>query len=219
VSVPDRRGPSTGDDDDGFPAGFFRRTDESSDDGFYVPDRFVTHIDERAVDAVGALYEDLRLDGRVLDVMSSWVSHFRRPPAELVVLGMNADELAANPAAAERVVHDLNGDPTLPFADGRFDAATCCVSVDYLVRPIEVFAEVRRALVDGGMFVCTISNRCFPTKVIHGWLAADRAGRCRIVAEYFARSGGWSEPVAAACTPPGTPGDPLDAVWATAVSR
>ena len=54
------------------------------------------------------LYDELGVpDGRVLDLMSSWVSHLRTPPAELVVLGMNAAELAANAAATERVVQDL----------------------------------------------------------------------------------------------------------------
>jgi SAM-dependent methyltransferase len=128
---------------------------------------------------------------------------------------MNDRELAANAAATSRLVHDLNADPRLPFADSRFDAVTCCVSIDYLTRPIEVFREVRRVLVDGGPFVCTFSNRCFPTKAIHGWLASDDRGHGAIVAEYFRRSGGWSEPEVALCTPPGTPGDPLYGVWAT----
>jgi SAM-dependent methyltransferase len=202
-------------DDHGFPSGFFRRTDDSPDECFYAPDRFVTHIDQRAVDAVGALYERLGLSGRVLDLMSSWVSHFRTPPTELSVLGMNDRELAANQAATSRCVHDLNADPRLPFADSRFDAATCCVSIDYLTQPIEVFREVHRVLVGGGVFVCTFSNRCFPTKAIHGWLASDDRGRSAIVSEYFRRSGGWTDPVVVHCTPPGTPGDPLYAVWAT----
>ena len=73
---------------------------------------------------------------------------------------------------------------------------------------------MRRVLVDGGQFVCTFSNRCFPTKAIAGWLSADDEGRCRIVAEYFRRSGGWAEPHVALCTPPHPPGDPLYAVWA-----
>ena len=60
------------------------------------------------------------------------------------MLGLNAVELAANPQAAERVVHDLNADPRLPFADASFDAVVNCVSVDYLVRPVEVLAEVAR---------------------------------------------------------------------------
>ena len=83
-------------DPHGFPPGFFRRTDESPDDGFYEPDRFVTHIDDRAIAAVGALYEHLGISGRVLDLMASWISHFRTPPSELSILGMNERELAAN---------------------------------------------------------------------------------------------------------------------------
>ncbi|MDP9465233.1 MAG: SAM-dependent methyltransferase, partial [Actinomycetota bacterium] len=71
-----------------FPPGFFRRIDEGADGEFYEFDRFVTHIDERAIAAVGVLYEHLGLNGRVLDLMSSWVSHFRSPPRELVALGM-----------------------------------------------------------------------------------------------------------------------------------
>ena len=47
---------------------------------------------------------------------------------------MNTAELAANPQASATVVHDLNADPRLPFADESFDAVVCCVSVDYLVR-------------------------------------------------------------------------------------
>ena len=197
-----------------FPSGFFRRSDESPDDQFYVPDRLVTHIDDRAIAAVGALYAELSIDGRVLDLMSSWISHFLEPPAELVVLGMNAFELEHNVAATRTVVHDLNIDPTLSFGDATFDAATCCVSVDYLTRPLEVFAEVRRVIVPGGLFVCTFSNRCFPSKAIHGWLAATDAGRCGIVAEYFRHSGGWDPPLTQLRTPAGTYGDPLYAVWA-----
>lgn len=203
-------------DEHGFPTGFFRRSDPSPDAQFYAFDRLVTHIDARAIAAVGTLYEHLGLTGRVLDLMSSWISHFRTPPAHLTVLGMNANELAANDVATERVVRDLNADPSLPFADGSFDAAVCCVSVDYLVQPIEVFREVRRVLVPGGLFVCTFSNRCFPTKAIAGWLRSDDDGRVAIVGEYFRRSGGWAEPQAALCTPPYTPGDPLYAVWASA---
>ena len=198
----------------GFPIGFFSRADELPDDEFYEPLRLVTHIDDRAIAAVGRLYEHLGIDGsapgsrRVLDLMSSWISHFRAAPAELVVLGMNGEELAANEAATERVVLDLNVEPALPFPDESFDAATCCVSVDYLVRPIEVFREVARVLRPSGVFVLTFSNRCFPTKAIRGWLANDDEGHVAIVREYFRRADGWAEPEAALCTAPGAPGDP-----------
>jgi SAM-dependent methyltransferase len=204
-----------------FPPGFFDRTDGAPDGAFYSWPRLVTHIDDRAIAAVGALYEELGVDGEVLDLMASWTSHFRRKPAALTVLGMNAVELAANPHAAKTVVHDLNAEPRLPFADESFDAAVCCVSVDYLVQPIEVFREVARVLRPGGVFVCTFSNRCFPTKAIRGWLTTTDREHCDVVCEYFRRSEGWQEPVAALRTPPsrsgaapaGEWGDPLYGVW------
>jgi SAM-dependent methyltransferase len=201
--------------DEDFPAGFFDREDPTPDDRFYVPDRLVTHIDEGAIDAVGALYDELGVDGEVLDLMSSWVSHFRVAPTRLMVLGMNDHELAANRQAAGRVIHDLNQDPMLPFEDEAFDDAVCCVSVDYLVRPVEVFAEVARVLRPGGRFVVTFSNRCFPTKVIRGWALASSAGSVEIVRRYFACSGGFRQPTAELRTELTSPGDPLWAVWAT----
>ena len=197
-----------------FPDWFFDRADPGPDTAFYGPPRLVTHIDEGAIAAVGDLYAELSVEGEVLDLMSSWVSHFRAPPRRLVGLGMNAAELAANPVLAEHVVHDLNVDPVLPFPDASFDDVTCCVSVDYLVRPVEVFGEVARVLRPGGRFVVTFSNRCFPTKAIRGWLATDGRGHLQIVAAYFAAAAdrfrdlrGERRP-----TPPG--GDPLCAVWA-----
>lgn len=202
-------------DDHGFPPGFFDRADPAPDGTFYGPARLVTHIDADAIRAVGELYEELAIDGDVLDLMGSWVSHFKHPPARLTVLGMNAPELAANPAATATVVHDLNADPHLPFPAESFDDAVCCVSVDYLVRPVEVFRDLARVVRPGGRFVCTFSNRCFPTKAIRGWLSANDEQHCEIVSGYFRRAGGWNAPVAQRRTPEGHPGDPLFAVWAT----
>lgn len=197
-----------------FPPHFFDRADPSSDAAFYAPPRLVTHIDAGAIAAVGTLYSELGVGGRVLDLMSSWISHFRVPPAELVGLGMNAAELEANPGLTGSVVADLNAAPALPFAGRSFDDAVCCVSVDYLTRPLEVFAEVARVLEPGGRFVCTFSNRCFPTKAIRGWLAADEPGRVAIVRRYFELTEGFGAPESALRTPPGGHGDPLWAVWA-----
>ncbi len=205
-----------------YPAWFFDRDDPTPDDRFYAPTRLVTHIDDVAIEAVGALYAELGVDGaaaeprRVLDLMSSWVSHLLSPPTELVVLGMNDAELAANRAATERVVRDLNADPSLPFPDASFDAVLCCVSVDYLVHPVEVLAEAARVLRPGAPVVLTFSNRCFPTKAVRGWLATDEAGRCAIVAGYLGRAGGFGEPEVSLRTPPSRRyrGDPLYAVVA-----
>ena len=201
-----------------FPAGFFARDDERDDAAFYAFDRFVTHIDDGAIAAVGELYAELGLtgpvSGPVLDICSSWISHFPQKPQRLVVTGMNANELAANEMADEWVVKDLNTDPTLPFDDASFAAVVCAVSVDYLTRPLDVFAEVARVLQPGGVFVCTFSNRCFPTKAIRGWLANDDRGRVRVVGAYFELTEGFDEPIAQHRNPE-SPTAPLYAVWAS----
>lgn len=202
-----------------FPTGFFARQDESDDTDFYSFERFVTHIDEGAIDAVGDLYGELGLatdETSVLDICSSWISHFPTKPGRLVVTGMNAAELDANQMADEWIVADLNSDPSLPFEDASFDAVTCAVSVDYLTRPLEVFGEVARVLRPGGKFVCTFSNRCFPTKAIRGWLSTDDRGRCSIVGTYFDLTEGFGEPVIQHRNPE-TRTDPLYAVWAERV--
>ena len=213
-------GPAAPDPYAGFPPGFFQRADGRDDAVFYGPPRLVTHIDDAAIAAVAELYAELGIDGsaptprRVLDLMSSWVSHFRTPPADLVVLGMNAEELAANPAATQRLVHDLNADPRLPLPDADVDAAVCCVSIDYPTRPIEVLTDVGRVLRPGGPLAVTFSNRCFPTKAVRGWLATDDDQHGRVVAELVRRTGRFDEPRVELRTPPGV-GDPLYAVTAT----
>ena len=212
--------------DSGYPDGFFERGDPASDAIFYLPPRLVTHIDDAAINAVSELYAELGIDGssgnrwRVLDLMSSWVSHLRAAPDELVVLGMNASELAANSMATERIVQDLNTDPVLPFADESFDAVLCCVSIDYLVRPVAVLRDAARVLRPEGLIVITFSNRCFPTKAIRGWLETDDEGRGAIVIDYLRRAGGFDEARLSLRTPAsrGYRGDPLYAVTARAVT-
>ena len=82
-----------------------------------------------------------------------------------------------------------------------------------VVGPLDVFAEVARVLQPGGVFVCTFSNRCFPTKAIRGWLANDDATRMRIVGAYFDFTEGFGEPTLQHRNP-GARTDPLYAVWA-----
>src|SRR5712671_7665234 len=110
----------------GLPSGAFARIDETDDDLFYEPPRLVLHIDDGAVAALTELYRAvLPAGGVLLDLMSSWVSHL--PPeieyAEIIGLGMNAAELAANPLLARRLVQNLNREPHLPLPDASIDAA------------------------------------------------------------------------------------------------
>jgi len=151
------------------PAEAFAKQDRTPDVLFYAQPRFVTHIDDAAIDAITDLYRRLLPPGgRILDLMSSWVSHLPAEAAYGAVTGhgLNAEELAANPRLTQRFVQDLNVDPILPFETASVDAALICVGVQYLQNPVAVLREVARVLMSGAPVVITFSNRCFPTKAV-----------------------------------------------------
>jgi hypothetical protein len=174
------------------PADFFRRIDEGDDPLFYSFPRFVVHIDDWAIKTIGEIFaERLPTGGTLLDLMSSWRTHLppNLQPAGVVGLGLNRPEMEDNPALTEIVVHDLNREPRLPLSDNRFDAAMLTVSVQYLVKPVEVFAEVGRVLRAGAPFAVSFSNRMFPTKAVWVWQRASEAQRVELVQRYFAEAG------------------------------
>ena len=195
------------------PADAFDKVDGGDDGDFYAPPRLVTHIDESATAALTAFYRTvLPAGGIVLDLMSSWVSHL--PPElrfEAVIgHGMNPAELAANPRLARSFVQDLNRDPRLPLDDGSVDAALCCVGVQYLQRPVEVLADVRRVLRPGAPMVISFSNRCFPTKAVAVWRSLDASGHAALVRLYLERAGYMA--IAVHVLSDGRDGDPLVAL-------
>lgn len=205
----------------------FARADQADDRLFYDRPRFVQHIDARAIQTITALYQRLIPEGsRVLDLMSSWTSHLPAALETLSVtgLGMNAEELAANERLTNRVVHDLNGDPRLPFDDDAFDAAVCTVSVEYLTQPFAVFKEVGRVLSPGSPFIITFSDRWFPPKAIRIWKELHPFERMGLVREFFSRnkrfdglatfsSHGWLRPEDDTYAGRMPLSDPVFAVW------
>ena len=182
------------------------RIDSSDDGNFYDTPRFVTHIDDRAIESLTEYYRDEMNElyelnnGRKLDVLdlcSSWISHY---PTDLedklgivAGVGMNEEELSANKQLYVHYAQDLNKNPSLAqFADDSFDIITNVVSVDYLTKPMEIFKEMHRVLRPGGRALMSFSNRCFPSKAIAMWLQADDIGRLSIVGSYFHYSAKWS---------------------------
>ena len=127
-----------------------------NDTSFYTAPRFVTHIDDNAIINVKKYYDQvLPRKGRILDFCSSWISHY--PPdiakaaasgdVEVLGMGMNKSELGKNPLLKAWSVQDLNEDfeVRLPGAeDGKLDASTCVVSIDYLTKPVEVLQSIRQ---------------------------------------------------------------------------
>ena len=200
-----------------FPLGFFDRQDETPDQRFYAMPRLVVHIDDATIAALTDAYRELLAPGSaVLDLMSSWVSHL--PPdveyGRVAGLGMNALELERNERLTERVVHDLNADPLLPYPDASFDAVVNAVSIQYLTRPVEVFRECARVLRPGGLHAVAMSHRCFPTKAIRAWHVLPPSERLAVVSAYFDLARGY----AAARVLDRSPAD-ADPLWIVTATR
>ncbi|MGO9264871.1 MAG: class I SAM-dependent methyltransferase [Candidatus Binataceae bacterium] len=194
---------------------FFRRIDESEDEEFYRWPRRVVHIDDPAIAAVGEIYARRIAPGSaILDLMSSWRSHLpaQLQPSRVAGLGLNEEEMRDNPALTEVIVHNVNREPRLPFADRSFDAVVMTVSIQYLTRPLEVFADVGRVLRSEGPFIVTFSNRMFPTKAVALWQGANNEQRVAIVRSYFAQSGAFEK--IETIDQSGHDDEPSDPVWA-----
>ncbi|XP_044463702.1 uncharacterized protein LOC123194530 isoform X2 [Mangifera indica] len=203
----------------------FQRFDETPDSFFYEAPRFVTHIDDPAIAALTKYYSQVfppsNTPGiRILDMCSSWVSHY--PPGykqdRIVGMGMNEEELKRNPVLTEYVVQDLNLNPKLPFEDDCFDVITNVVSVDYLTKPIEVFKEMSRILKPGGLAIISFSNRCFWTKAISIWTSTGDADHVMIVGSYFHYAGGFEPPQAVDISPNPGRSDPMYIVYSRKAS-
>lgn len=113
----------------------FSRQDETQDTDFYTSPRFVTHIDDNAIESLACYYSSVLPSGtavdasskttppRILDLCSSWISHYpatvteaaRRKEVQVYGLGMNARELERNKVldSGGRVLRDLNAHPHL----------------------------------------------------------------------------------------------------------
>ena len=197
----------------GLPPEAFHKADPADDTLFYAQPRLVAHIDERAVAALTGIYRDiLPSGGTILDLMSSWVSHLPDDLKTDAVIGhgMNMRELEANPRLTQRFVQDLNRTPRLPIDDASLDAAVCCVGVQYLQKPVDVFTEVARVLRPRSPFIVSFSNRCFPTKAVAVWRALDGDGHASLVRLYLERAG--FADVEAHALIDGSASDPLTAV-------
>jgi SAM-dependent methyltransferase len=203
------------------------KLDNSDDALFYDYPRFVTHVDDRFIQQLTELYRQrLQPNTRILDLMSSWVSHLPKDIefSHVEGHGLNAEELARNPRLNHYFVQNLNQQQVLPFADQSFDAVLNTVSVQYLQYPEAVFAEIHRVLKVGGIAIISFSNRMFYQKAIQAWRDGEESDRTKLVFKYFASvPKGFSRPELVANVPPSSflamfgmgSSDPFYAVVAT----
>lgn len=169
----------------------FRRKDETGDAEFHKEPGQGGLIDAPAMESVRRAYGRLLSDGaQVLDLMAGCRSYLPEniTLGEVTGLGMNMTALESNPALTERVIHNLNEEPVLPFKDNRFDAVLCTSGVEYLTKPFEVFEDVARVLKPGGVFAIAFSNCWHESKVIEVWTELYEFERMGLVSQYITRT-------------------------------
>jgi len=162
------------------------RLDDDNDTLFYQNPRLVNHIDIQALKLLSQLSgEFITDDMRVLDLMSSVQSHL--PPGPSVTgLGMNIEEMRANPTLTDHLVHDLNSDATIPLEEQSFEVICCHLSIEYLLQPQHILRECARLLTDQGCILISFSNRWFPEKVTLIWQTLHEFERVGYVMKYVA---------------------------------
>jgi SAM-dependent methyltransferase len=209
-----------------YPPDAFLRLDETSDSEFYAKARRGPHVDALALETVRRVVQTLLTERRpsILDLMAGESSHLPDALETACVVGLGLDEqaMAANGRLSECRLQDLNHDPRLPFADQSFDAVLNTLSVGYLTRPFDVFAEAARVLKPGGLLLVIFSDRLFKAKAVKLWREATGAERKMLVEEYFASTRAFTELYSFVSRgrprPPDDPyagfGIPSDTIWA-----
>ena len=181
------------------------KLDDTNDLDFYNSPRLVTHVDEGFIDRLRNLYrEQLKPNTRVLDLMSSWVSHLPDDVefAHVEGHGMNAEELAKNPRLNHYFIQNLNQNPKLPLNDADFDAVLITVSIQYLQYPEAVLSEIYRVLKPNGIVIISFSNRMFYQKAIAAWRDGTDTDRVNLVRQYFQSVDGFTQPEVIVHQPP-----------------
>ena len=180
-----------------YPQDSFGKDDETDDELFYVEPRLVVHVDDNAINSIQSYYSKVFPENAiVLDLMSSWKSHFptNKQFKKTVGLGLNAIEMENNPSLDEFFVQNINVDPTLPFEANYFDAVVIVVSIQYVSKPIELFQEIARILKPDSFCHVIYSNRMFPTKAVWLWKALSDDMRAQLIASYFHSTNNFGKP-------------------------
>ena len=192
----------------------FNRENEVPDPEFYAAPRLYHHMDPAARYALRLFFEEA-FEGNeapiILDLCSSWASHFPelREFGAVIGVGLNEEELSRNGNLTAFVVHDLNAASAVPgVADaamarapankadsceqkvepegcGPFDFVTCTLGIEYLVRPVDVLVEALRLLKLGGVCILAFTGRSLSSKTVRVWSAATPGQRLWLAATYF----------------------------------
>ncbi len=161
-----------------------RRVNEGPDVLFYRAPSLAPCVHARFGSLLRELLAETVSGPRIFELGAGTHSYFPRNERTFAEgVGLNAMEMSANDALSSFFVHDLNAHPLkkLPVHANYFNAVVCNATMPYLVRPEEVFREMRRILVPGGVLVVSFTEDCVREKATRAWRDADAEERLRLV--------------------------------------
>ena len=173
----------------------YQRTKQDSDDDsqFYVSPRFVHHLDIGFRTRLTDLYSKIiNPDSIVLDLMSSWVSHYPTDLRlkEVIGHGLNKEELNSNKQLNRFWVQNLNNSQIIPLQDNSIDFCTIVAGWQYLQEPEALSCEIKRVIKPHGSLVVSFSDRAFWTKSPRIWIESSNNSRLMYISSVLV-SQGW----------------------------
>lgn len=170
----------------------FLRKIEDDDSVFYEAVESKPSVDQAALDQLKLFYsEHLEDNSKILDLMAGSDSHLPEEFTSLDITGLSIKEsdLMANQALTQRIIHDVNQNPQLPFDNNEFDVIICSFSIEYVIQPEKIFQQLARILKPGGQLIISFSDLYYQKKVIALWDDVHPFERMGIILEYFRQCG------------------------------
>eukprot|EP00640_Fibrocapsa_japonica_P000093 CAMPEP_0113938004 /NCGR_PEP_ID=MMETSP1339-20121228/4449_1 /TAXON_ID=94617 /ORGANISM="Fibrocapsa japonica" /LENGTH=546 /DNA_ID=CAMNT_0000940931 /DNA_START=71 /DNA_END=1711 /DNA_ORIENTATION=+ /assembly_acc=CAM_ASM_000762 len=178
----------------------FERLNNDADGDFYKVARMEEIFDQEAGELLVGHHARYHKDGdRVLEIGASFKSYLPTniSYASVVGLGMQMEEMNKNEMLTERVAQDLNQDVTLPFEDDSFDHIVIANTIEFMVKPKELYREMQRVLRPGGLLNVAFTHgsflKAYEPKKINLWKQMNDAQHMWILASFmkFSSARGW----------------------------
>tara|TARA_Y100001968_G_C19365105_1_gene722078 strand:- start:143 stop:790 length:648 start_codon:yes stop_codon:yes gene_type:complete len=168
------------------------KQDSNDDTQFYITPRFVHHLDIGFRTRLTHLYtEYISPNSVVLDLMSSWVSHYPidLKLKEVIGHGLNKEELNSNRQLSRYWVQNLNNSQILPLQENTIDFCTIVAGWQYLQEPEALSCEIRRVIKPKGSLIVSFSDRAFWTKSPRIWIESTNYSRLMYISSVLVNQG------------------------------
>ena len=168
------------------------KMDLSDDQIFYQKPRFCHHLSASFRNRLTKLYSEYLFEHNVvLDLMSSWVSHFPTHIKFKKVIGhgLNEAELDSNKRLDSFWVQNLNKIQNMPIEDSSIDVGLIVAGWQYLQYPEKISLELSRIIKADSLLIISFSNRAFWSKSPNIWTYSSEEKRIEYVTSVLIKNG------------------------------